>query len=165
MRLLFLILLAVVSIGCNTGLEPPSPDPGIGGVVRFAPGSWPVQDSLQGLWVFASRQYPLDSARVVEGVLVEPRFIYLYPSLSESLPMYVDMVQFNFALEPGVYPYIGVIQQLRTELLVSNFRVVSVLAVPGTDTLPRSIVVHDGEFISGLDLNVDFHNPPPQPFQ
>lgn len=165
MRPALAILLLVLVAGCNAGLEPPPPEPGIGGEILFVQNSWPPLDSLQGLWLFASKEYPLDSSRVITGVLLEPRFIYLYPSLSESLPFFIDRVRFVFPLEPGVYPYVGVIQQIRSELLVSNFRVVSVLSIPDNDTIPRTVSITDGRFVDGLTLQVDFDNPPPQPFQ
>ncbi len=164
MRPVLACFVVLLSHGCDSGLEPPPPEPGIGGEIQFVSSSWPPADSLAGLWLFASREYPLDSARVVAGVLVEPRFIYLYPSISESLPLYVDRVEFEFPLEPGTYKYVGVIQQLRPQLLVSNFRVVSMLSVPGVDSLPRSVVIGPETFIGGFRLTVDFMNPPAQPF-
>lgn len=131
----------------------------------FTGSPWPSTDSLSGLWLFASTQYPLDSARVVEGVLIEPRFIFLYPSLSESLPFDVARVEFTFELVPGTYTYVGVIQQLRPELLVSNFRVVGVLPNLTNPLLPRTISIGAHTVIEGLSISVDFNNPPVQPFQ
>ncbi len=164
MRTPFAIPVVLILLGCDGGLQPPPPDPGIGGTIRFVQSSWPPADSLQGLWLFASKEYPLDSSRVVAGVLVEPRFVFLYPSLQEPLPLYVSQVRFDFPLEPGSYPYIGVIQQLKPQLVITSFRVVGVLHFPGNDTIPRPLTIA-GDFIDGLELNVDFNAPPPQPFQ
>jgi len=161
--LLFLGLTA----SCDEGLTPP-PEvrPGIAGTIQFVPGSpWPPADSLWGLWLFASLEYPLDSARIITGVLIEPRTIFLYPSIGESLPFFVDSIQFRFDLSPGVYPYVGVIQQHSPELATSSFRVVGMLEDSTAPGLPRSIQVLSGSVVPSLRVDVDFAAPPPQPFE
>lgn len=163
---MLVLMLLWGGIACDGGLTlPPELKPGIAGTIRFSPAvPWPPTDSLQGLWLFASLLYPLDSARVITGVLIEPRTIFLYPSLSESLPYQVDSVRFKFELTPGDYRYVGVIQQLRPELVVSSFRVVGMLEDPSLPGMPRSILVRPGAVISGLVVDVNFAAPPPQPF-
>ena len=162
----FVIMLLGGGIACDGGLTPPPEvKPGIAGTIRFSSASpWPPTDSLQGLWLFASLEYPMDSARIITGVLIEPRTIFLYPSLGESLPYQVDSVQFRFELTPGDYRYVGVIQQLRPELVVGNFRVVGMLEDPSVPGTPRTISVRSGTVITGLVVNVNFAAPPPQPF-
>lgn len=165
MRNDWVLLSLCLFVACEGGLEPPRHAPGIAGVLTFENPTWPPADSLSGLWLFASTEYPLDSARVVQGVLFEPRFIFLYPSINESLPKFVESTSFDFALVQGTYRYIGVIQQYRPELLVSSFRVVGVLTDPLSPGIPRSVTIGEDTFIDGLSMHVDFHNPPPQPFE
>jgi len=161
----FLLWMMVLFLSCDGGLTVPADiEPGIGGTVFFAQGTWPPADSLQGLWLFASIEYPLDSSRIIAGVLVEPRTIFLFPSLQESLPFFIDSVRFDFHLQPGTYKYIGVIQQLRPELEVRNFRIVGVLPSPADSSLPRLVTIRYDEFVNGLRLDVNFAQPPPQPF-
>ncbi len=151
---------------CDGGLTPPLLEPGISGTITVEPASsWPPRDSVQGLWLFASLQYPLDSAKVISGVLIEPRTIFLYPSLGESLPYGADTIAFRFALSPGTYRYVGVIQQLRPELLVRNFRVVAMLEDPTASGQPLTVGISQGRTIGGIHLRVNFLSPPPQPFE
>ncbi len=170
MRQTILLIIAsvlVTVISCNEGLTPPPEvKPGIAGVVTYVSGSpWPSADSLQGLWLFASLEYPIDSNRVITGVLIEPRFIFLYPSLGESLPYFVDSTQFFFELPVGQYRYVGVIQQHRPDLVVSSFRIVGMLEDTTSSGSPMTVDVRRGAVVSGLRLRVDFQAPPAQPFE
>lgn len=163
MRIFFAAILLSL-LACNNGLEPPPiREPGIYGVIEYDQASWPTADSLHGLWLFAANEYPLDSAGVIAGVLVD-RTILIYPSLSEPLPYYVPTTEFSFALPPGTYRYVGIIQQFGTALVVSNFRVVGFLESPAGDGQPQAITIVRDERFEGLLITVDFQNPPPQPF-
>jgi hypothetical protein len=71
---------------------------------------------------------------------------------------------FRFTLPPGTYPYVGVIQQLRPELLVQNFRVVAMLEDPSNPGQPLSATVREGKLVEGLRIVLDFGTLPPQPF-
>ena len=103
-------------VSCDDGLAPPAPvELGFSGTVYFAPGSWPT-DSLVSLWIFASQIYPLDSAKVYSGLFASPNTIFLYPSITSTLPLFeVDSLQYSFSLDPGTYKYIGVIQQTNSD--------------------------------------------------
>lgn len=165
-----LVLCAIAWMSCNGGLSPtPSPKPGISGTVYFAPGTWPGSpsspDSLSNLWIFASQVYPLDSSLVINGLFSSPPTIYLYPSLVENLPFYQDSVQYSFALPPGTYKYIGVIQHISPDYnSIRTLRVVGMAKDPANPTIPLRAQVVDGSITAGININVDFHNPPPQPF-
>ena len=165
-----LVLFAVVWISCNGGLSPsPPPIPGISGTVYFADGTWPgtpfSPDSLSNLWIFASQFYPLDSSLVIGGLFSSPPTIFLYPSFVENLSSYVDSVRYFFPLPVGTYKYIGVIQHIAPDFsTIRKLRVVGVAKDLSNPTVPRVIRVTDGFIESGIDVNVDFHNPPTQPF-
>ncbi|MGB2869386.1 MAG: hypothetical protein WBD36_13105 [Bacteroidota bacterium] len=156
-------------LSCDHGLElPPLIEPGFGGTIRFAQGTWPpaTSDSLQNLWLFASQIYPLDSTNVLAGLTSNPPKIYVYPSLVENLPFFVDSVVYAIHVPPGTYRYIGVIQRYKPGLIsdVSNYRIVGIVEDPTTPGQPRSIAVRDYEFSAGVDISVDFYHLPPQPF-
>lgn len=162
----FITIFALTAFtSCNDGLTPPVLEPGIAGSITVAPSSsWPDADSVEGLWLFASLEYPLDSTKVITGVLIEPRTIFLYPSLGESLPYGLDSVGFRFPLAAGTYRYVGVIQQMRPELVVSNFRVVAMLEDPANPGQPLPVTVGPRDMVEGFRITIDFGSPPPQPF-
>ena len=167
MRFLIFIILCVVFIACDAGLAPASPaELGFSGSVYFVPGSWPA-DSLVSLWIFASQVYPLDSSKVYAGLFGNPVTIFLYPSMSSSLPFYVDSLEYSFPLSSGIYKYIGVIQQKDSDLQglgVRVFKVVGFYQDSVNSSLPGIVQVNDSVQVKGININVDFNNPPPQPF-
>jgi len=170
MKKLILVLGAIAWMSCNGGLSPlPPPKPGISGTLYFAKGTWPgtpsSPDSLSNLWIFASQVYPLDSSLVIGGLFSSPPTIYLYPSFVQNLPLYVDSLQYFFQLPVGTYKYIGVIQHLVPDYnSIRSLRVVGVVKDPTDTANPRQVNVVDGTVIPGINANVDFHNPPAQPF-
>lgn len=163
MKWLFLSLVVVLLVSCDGGLAPPPPfDPGFGGTIYFR--NWPPSDSLVNVWLFASQIYPLDSNKVFEG-LFSTRKIFLYPDFNKSLPFYVDSVRYSFRpLEPGIYRYIGIIQQFNPTISIRSFRVVGVYRNPNDTLQPGVIEVRDFSFVDNIHIRVDFRNPPPQPF-
>jgi hypothetical protein len=171
MRKIFLVLFAVTLTSCNDGLSPtPPPKPGISGTVYFSKNTWPgtvaSPDSLSNLWVFASQIYPLDSSLVINGLFFStPPTIFLYPSAIENLPFYVDSVQYFFPLPVGTYKYVGVIQHITPDYnSIRSLRVVGVASNLADSTEPRQVQVMAGSVSTGINISVDFHNPPPQPF-
>jgi hypothetical protein len=166
MKDLGFILIGLVARSCTGGLEPPPPvTPGFGGTVYTVHDSWPASDSLVGLWIFASQDYPIDSSKVFAGILLSPFRIYLYPSLTVSLPFYQDSIPYRFTIPPETYKYVGVIQQIQSGLNIGNFVVVAVLTDPGDTTQPRTLTITNESSINGIDFHIDFHHLPPQPFQ
>jgi hypothetical protein len=154
-----------VLIACDSGLAPPPPiEPGFCGTVSFAHGTWPSSDSLVHLWIFASQIDSLDSAKVVTGLFISPFTIFIYPGFDKTLSYYKDSISYTFNLPVGMYKYIGVIQQISPEFGIRFFRVVGFYKDPTNPTQPGSVEVNDFEQVKGIDIYVDFHNPPRQPF-
>jgi hypothetical protein len=155
-------------VSCDGGLAPPPPvELGFSGTVYFTPGSWPT-DSLINLWIFASQIYPLDSATAFAGLFSNPPTIFVYPSMSGSLlPFFADSIPYSFPLHSGTYKYIGVIQQVSSDLInhgIRVFRVVGFYKDPSNLLQPGSVIVNDNYQVKGINIDVDFRNPPPQPF-
>jgi hypothetical protein len=169
MKFFFLILLCVLLLSCDGGLAPlPPVELGFSGTVYFTPGSWPPADSLVSLMIFASKIYPLDSATVYAGLFSSPPAIFLYPSMSESLhPFNVDSIPYSFPLGSGSYKYIGVIQQTSNDLVTRGIRIFKVVGFY-KDSINRSqpgaVMVNEFSQVKGINMDVDFRNPPPQPF-
>jgi hypothetical protein len=160
-----LLIIAFFLFSCDHGLAPPpSVQPGFGGILYFEKGTWPPPDSLNSLWLFASQVYPLDSAKVLEGILSSPPTIYLYPGTDKSLPSNVDSVAYSFILPVATYKYVGVIQRFANDINVRSLRVVGLYGTSSSPPIPIPIIVNDGAFTSGISFRINFHKPPPQPF-
>ena len=168
MRFLALILLCFFLAACDGGLAPSPPvEPGISGTIHFSPGLWPATDSLVSIMIFASKIYPLDSASVFAGLFSNPPSIFLYPEIGKSLPFFVDSLSYLFPLRAGTYKYIGVVQQISSDLLTGGvrvFRVVGFYEDATNRTQPGNVIVNDNSQTKGINIQVDFRNPPPQPF-
>ena len=168
MKYLTVIIFCLLLASCDAGLAPPPPvELGFSGTVHFTPGSWPT-DSLFNLWIFASQIYPLDSAKVYSGLFSMPNTIFLYPSITQSFPLSeVDSIPYSFPLSSGSYKYVGVIQQVSPDLInlgIRVFRVVGFYKDSINRSQPGSVLVNDRYQVKGININVDFRNPPPQPF-
>jgi hypothetical protein len=160
-----LLILAVAIMSCDHGLAPPpSVQPGFGGTIFFERGTWPSADSLNSLWLFATQVYPLDSEKVVLGLLGNPPTIFLYPSTDKSLPFNVDSISYSFLLPVATYKYVGVIQRFANDINVHSLKVVGLYGTSDNPPIPIPVIVNDGEFTPGVSIRVNFHKPPPQPF-
>jgi hypothetical protein len=167
MKFLLPLILCLLVIGCDGGLAPPPPvELGFSGTVHFAPGYWPPSDSIYSLWIFASQVYPLDSIKVLTGLFGNPMTIFLYPSINQSLSRdQVDSLAYSFPLKAGTYKYVGVIQQVSPSLTnIRAFRVVGFYKDSIDASQPGIVEVNDSYQTRGVDMDVDFQNPPPQPF-
>jgi hypothetical protein len=165
MKRLSLLILAFFLVTCDHGLAPPpSVEPGFGGTIYFEKGTWPSPDSLNTLWLFASQVYPLDSSKVVSGLLSDPPTIYLYPASDRSLPFNVDSVSYTFNLPLATYKYIGVIQRFANDLNVHSLRVVGLYGTSDSPPVPIPVIVSEGTFTPDVTFKVNFRKPPPQPF-
>jgi len=165
MKLIAFVSLLFCFLACDGGL--PSDvtiQPGFGGTIRFVQNSWPPIDSLVNLWVFASKIYPLDSASVFAGLFIEPFQIFRYPTDRERIALNVDSVTYFFPLAPAIYKYVCVVQHMNNSLDIRSVRVVGFYPDPVNPTQPLSVLVKDGQLVAGINMNVDFRNPPPQPF-
>lgn len=163
MKLLSFICVSLLVLSCDGGLSlPPDVEPGIAGTMTVS-GPWPPEDSVKTLWLFASQIFPIDSSKVVTGIL-DGRIV-VYPSFTGSLPYNFNSQPFQMALPPSRYLYIGVLQRHGdTPFDPGSYRVVGVLWDEGNPTEPRVLSVRDFEVTSGLNLQIDFYNLPPQPF-
>jgi len=159
------LALAVLFLSCDHGLAPlPPVEPGFGGTVYFAEESWPPADSLVNLWIFASQIFPLDSDKVFQGLFSDPPKIYLYPAFDKNLPFFGDSVSYSFSLPPATYFYVGVLQRTSNTIDIKSLKVVGMYGTSTTPPLPIPVVVSEANFVSGIDIRVNFRKPPPQPF-
>ncbi len=137
--------------GCDGGLAPPAPEsPGaIRGVVHYAPpDAWPAADSLRDLRFVAMRFVPRDTADFLNlNALVfnEPRLAFNVARDTFFIP--------NVA--PGLYLYSGVAQKFGPA--ITQWRPVGLFETDG-----GIFRVRPGDTV-GVEVRVDFRNPPPFP--
>jgi len=165
-RLVAAITIALALSGCDGGLAPPVADKGgFGGTIRFVRSSWPPADSIFGLWLFTAQSVPSDSTAIFAGLFSDPPTIYLYPGLTASLSeVPVDSLSYAIYPAPATYVYTGVIQQTTSSITTGGLRVVGLYTKPLPGFVPETLRVEGSMFITGVDIDVDFANPPPQPF-
>ena len=165
-RLKAALIIVITLAGCDGGLAPPVAEkPGFGGTIRFVRSTWPPADSIFGLWMFTSQTVPSDSSAIFAGLFADPPTIYLYPGLTGSLSE-VPLDSVSYAIYPaaGTYVYTGIIQLTTSTISAGGLRVVGLYLKPGPGFVPETLRVESSEFLTGIDISVDFHNPPPQPF-
>ncbi len=164
---LCLICLGLVLSGCNRGLSPTqassSAITGFGGTVRFV-SSWPhpPQDSVYDLRVVAFRDYPPQN--ILLEVSSGNAIVYPPTSTTGGLPKFVDSLSYDFTLDSAsTFQYVVVAMRYGTNVF-SDWKVVGAYGYSHGAGSPRSVVVQQGSFLNGIDIEVDFQNTPPTPF-
>lgn len=163
MKKVLISLLFVLFLSCDGGLTLPSDiKTGFGGVVTFV-GKWPPPDSLKDLRIIASPIYPIDTTKTNLIVLVLDGTIQVHPPLGESsLPLNVSVHNYRFELPAGNYKYVAVFQQYAVSLLA--WRPLGVFTGGREGFQPEPIALRESEFLTGIDVTVNFNNLPPLPF-
>ncbi len=164
-----LILLSFISflliiISCNKGIEPaevigPS---GFEGKVTFT-GKWPEGIKRTHLVVFKNEIKTIDDFFLPNLSFVADSIPY--GSKEYSFNSLVNSFSAIFVFGPGYYSYIAVAQQ-KTQFMTFNradWFVVGVYCENGYQNKLKTMVVLPGHITSGININVDFNNPPPQP--
>jgi hypothetical protein len=154
--LVLLFALASCDHGLGPIVEDASTRTGFGGTIRVV-SPWPPADSLIDFRVVAFRHYPPTS--IVQD--------FLEGRLEFSEPLSVNVSEQRYQIEKdtlsGDFVYIVVAQQYGPNAF-ENWRVVAVYSVPGTPFTPATVSLTRGRFVENVDLTVDFHHLPPQPF-
>jgi hypothetical protein len=167
MRTTLLVTLFILIVpGCDTGLSPLNEPAGFSGVVRFK--NWPPADSVRELRVVAFKSYPSDSTGIVNALLAGDAVVY--PAIgSTGLPFYVDSVSYSFTtkgttLQVETYDYVALAWRYGVNSFV-DWRPAGVYTTtPGSfDPAPVHVLLH--KIATNIDINVDFSNPPPTPWQ
>ncbi|MDE3057846.1 MAG: hypothetical protein KGJ59_07810 [Bacteroidota bacterium] len=160
-RTYLFILLALALAGCDKGIAPnPNAKTGFNGSVYFmdAPA-----DTIFDLRVVAVPYYPIDTSvntlitKVLNGII---------PFTPSSLPTVVDsgfVATYELDVPAKEYDYVAVVQRFGGNYF-HDWRVLSFYGFDATSPVPKTVAVHDGEFLTKIDMTVDFHHLPPQPF-
>jgi len=169
-RIATLLLLSIVLLwsGCDTGLAPINEPSGFSGVIRFK--NWPPPDSVRDLRIVAFTTYPTDSAGILLTLLSGNAAVYP-PNLnaSGSLPKFVDSAPYTFTTKDGInlkvqqYNYI-VVAQLYGPNSFTDWRPAGVYTTEPNTFNPSPVRVLLHRIVPNIDIEVDFHNPPPKPW-
>src|ERR1051326_3742840 len=163
-RIAFIIscLCLLLNPGCDQGLAPgtagntvPRPH-GISGVIYFK--NWPPQDSVVDLRLVSFKDRP--STNIVSDVLNgKAKFT------GTLNPYGADSISYELILDPlvpGPFAYPAVAQQYGPSLY-SDWRAVGLYHAANASTLPGVINVPADSIVRGINITVDFRNPPPAP--
>jgi len=164
----FLLLILCCSLliisGCNKGIEPEPVSSnviGFSGKITFT-GTWPIDVLRTHLVVFKNDILSVDDFSFLNLAFAS----YPIPSGSKEFS-YTTMANnyFNLTLGEGTCRYI-VVAQSKTALLSfdrADWVIVGVYYNIGDKSKPGIMTLRKGYINTGIDINVDFDNLPPQP--
>lgn len=157
-----------MAAGCDTGLAPINEPSGFSGVIRFK--NWPPADSVRDLRIVAFETYPRDSAGILLTLLSGRAAVYPADLSSKgSLPKFVDSTPYEFNTKNGInlkvqqYNYI-VVAQLYGSNSFTDWRPAGVYTTEPNTFNPSPVRVLLHKITPNIDIEVDFHNPPPKPW-
>jgi len=156
-----LLFLSVIALGsCEHGLAPSGDEtgllvPGFGGTITVV-SSWPPIDSLNILAVVAFRNFP--PKNILEEFNNGTLLFYDGIKANEN----VQSFEIHKEGLSGIFEYIVVAQQYGANPF-TDWRVVGVYH-SGDVTKPTPVNLGPGVFRTGVNIDVDFYNLPPQPF-
>ena len=165
-------LLLLLNSGCDKGL---TPDPsGFSGVVRFR--NWPPPDSVWELRIVAFKNPPADSSSLFAeffkgNVLVYPPIGTTAFKKTDSTGLrFVDSISYTVVLhgipvdEPRSYSYIALAWRY-TQNILTDWRPAGIYTLQAGTFVPSQLVIPKHEFITRVNIECDFSNPPPRPWR
>ena len=163
-------IVALISFaGCDKGIEPEPPAnnslPGVtgfAGTVTFT-GNWQIGIKRTHLVVFKN---PI----LTSGDFFPPNLSFVIDSIpSGSSRFTYNSVDNNFIslfkITPGDYKYVVVAQSKTPTLSLDrkDWFIVGVYCIGNDQSQTATMTIQDGKMTTGVDVKVDFNNPPPQP--
>lgn len=164
------VLAALISFiaGCDKGIEPEpanSTPPGItgfSGTVTFV-GTWPSGIKRTHLVVFknpiltSDDFFPPNLSFVIDSI-PKGRNSFTYNSVNNN---FISI----FKITPGDYKYVVVAQSKTPTISLDrkDWFIVGVYCIGNDQSKPATLTIQDGKMTTGVDVKVDFGNPPPQP--
>lgn len=161
---LTLRVLCLIVLSCNGGLEPPSTSgPATGGsfagLITFL--NWGAVDTLYDLRLVAFTSFP--PGDIVTDVL-QGRAV-VYPALQNENPLALrgtDSLMYTVIAPARTFPYVVVAHRFGPDAF-NDWRPVGQYDLDTNFSVPSSMIVEVGRITSGVDIVVDFANPPPVP--
>ncbi len=164
MKHAYIIVIAFFLAGCDKGISPNQPSSaktGFAGSVTFVNAPAPT-DTIFDLRVVAVPYYPIDTSvntlitKILGGAI----------PFSPSLPLIVDsgfVANYELDVSAKEYDYVAIVQRYGIDYF-HDWRVLSFYGFDSTSSVPKTVTVKGGEFLSNINMTVDFHHLPPQPF-
>jgi hypothetical protein len=169
MRTLAVILALSLGLtaGCDRGLAPLNEPSGFSGLITFK--NWPSDpNTVLELRLVAFTNYPSDSVAIFPALLAGQAVVYP-PVGATGFAKYVDSIPYTFTtsgstLQITTYRYIAIAQRYGTNFF-ADWKPCGVYTLgPGPfDPAPVPVLLH--RVATGVDITVDFNNPPPKPWQ
>ena len=161
-----LLVLTLIWFGCDKGLEPLNEPSGFSGVIRFK--NWLPPDSVLELRLVAFERYPSDTSNIIRALLSGEAVVYP-PVGAKGFEMYVDSIPYVFSNEGAVikvtkYEYVVVAHRYGTNFL-ADWRPAGVYTTTPNSFEPAPVLVLLHRIVPDINIDVDFHNPPPKPWQ
>lgn len=162
-----LFLSAFLSASCNEELGPLNEPSGFSGVIRFK--NWPPATDIKEMRLVALQEMPRDSASVIPLLLAGKAAVYP-PLPGDYFQTLVDSIVYEFTDKSGTnlqvinYPYVAVWYQYGPNIL-SDWRPAGVYSTGPTTFTPAPVHVILHHVIPNIDIQVDFRNLPPLPWQ
>ncbi len=162
---LFFFVLAIILLandGCDEGLKPTivARSGRFSGDIHFR--NWPPRDSLFDLRLVAFRSFP--PRDIVSEVLSGQAVVY--PGLGDSSlgPYFVDSLHYEVIVPTGRYEYVAVAHQYGPNVN-ADWRPVGQYDLDADPATPSPIEIVADSTLTGIDIRVDFKNPPFAPFR
>jgi hypothetical protein len=158
-------LSGLIASGCTHGLEPPpvpTAQPGFGGTVYFI-SSWPHPpvDSVYDIRVVAFYSYPPQN--ILTAVLDSQVLVYPPIGPGTTPKLFVDSMSYLLDVtSPKTFKYVAVAMEYGPNY-ETDWKVVGAYGYSHGIGAPDSVVIPPNTFVNGIDVNVDFKNPPPNP--
>ena len=156
------IIFVALFFHCDKGLSPDDAKShsGISGTVYFQ--NWPSPDSLLDIRLITFKNFPPGNIR--DEVLSKRAIVYPdFFTDTTKLPFYVDSLDYNMFLDPGIYEYI-VFAQRYGEDLYNDWLAAGQYDTTLQDPLPTSVEVPYNQILDSIFIYVDFDSLPIQPF-
>ena len=159
------VVLAVgglLLVSCDEGLKPKITVQvgSFSGQIHYS--NWPPRDSLFDLRLVAFRTFP---PRDIVSEVLSGR-AYVYPGLGDTalVPFFVDSLRYMVTVPTGKYEYVVIAQQHGPNVN-TDWRPVGQHDLDTDPSTPSPIEVAADSLLTGIDIWVDFRNPPPAPFK
>ena len=163
--------------GCDQfdlGLTPINDPSGFKGVIHFT--NWPAADSVLELRLVIFKNYPSDSTNLIVTVLNAlingEGDIVIYPVIgttgwqgrysTDSLAYTITTS--GTTLQVGQYNYVALAWRYGTNYM-TDWKLAGVYSLTNDVNAPSPLRVLLHKTTGGIDINVDFHNLPPRPWQ
>ncbi len=166
------VVLAFLSLvaGCDKGIEPEPIKTGVtgfSGKVTFI-GNWPAGITRTHIFVFknpilSSQDFSfLNLSFVIDPIPYQSQE-FVFNSVDQNYILH--NFGLDFKLMPGEHSYVMVAQSKTPEISFDrkDWVIVGVYCVNGDQSKPKPLTILDREITTGVDIIVDFNNPPPQP--